>query len=200
MVQPSTQSDTVGGMHKATHCFRSSLFQRERCWSLDGDALLCSENGRLEGVPLRDVVRIRIYRVPPSIIPAMRRTILYLSTGDRVVLDSSHYARFGVIEDRGASYRSLIADVLRAISRLDPHVQVIVGPPLMLWLSWVVLLTALCIVVAFGVAVSFAGEFPMAGLFSFGIVIGFLPLAWKIVRRGCAHRVEVQSIPADVFE
>ena len=92
-----------------------------------------------------------------------------------------------------------MADVLRAMSRINPHAQVIVGPPLMLWLAWLVVLIASCVVVAFGIVVLFADEFPMASLFSFGIVIGFLPIAWRIVRRGRAHRAEAESIPADVF-
>jgi hypothetical protein len=161
--------------------------------------VLSDESGE-ERVPLSDIVRVRIYRVPASIFPAIRRAVLHLHSGKRIVLQSSHYVRLGTVEDRVETYRHVIGNLLQGIEKHSPHAEIVVGPPDALWITWLVLLVAACGVLVAALAVWIAGELPAAALFSLAIVIAFLPTAWRTVRAGRSRRAEARSLPVDALE
>ena len=182
------------------HCFRRTIFARERCYTLDDAALVCSEDGSEHRVPLSEILRIHIYRVPASMGPAIRRTVLHLRSGKRVVLQSNHYVRLAVIQDRADTYRYLVTNLLQRIARYSFEPEITLGAPGALWITWLVLFVASCIVLAAGLLIFVAGDFPIGAVLSFGIVVGFLPLAWRMLRAGRAHRTDVRSVPADALE
>ena len=182
------------------HCFRPSIFTHERCYVLEADALVSRDALQPERVPLSEIDRIRVYRVPGGMGPWIRRAVLHLRSGKRLVLQSTHYVRLAVIEDRTETYRALLGSLLRRVPSFNPQVSITVGPSSALWVTWLVLLILSFVVTAAGVALWLAGDFPIAAVLSFGLVIGFLPISWRMVRGGRAHSISPDALGGDVFD
>ena len=182
------------------HCFRASIFARERCYALEDDALVCSDPQRPERVPLSEIDRMRFYRVPSGMGPWLRRGVIHTRSGKRIVLQSNHYVRLAVIEDRVETYRAFVCSLLGRVPKFKPQVSIAIGTPPALWITWLILFIASCGVTAAGLLLWLAGDFPLAAAMSFAIVIGFLPVAWRVVRSRRAHATDGDSVAAEVLE
>jgi hypothetical protein len=131
--------------------------------------------------------------------PSLRRAVLSLRSGRKLVLQGNSFARFGVIEDRGESYRRLVEALVQRIAAANPPVEVLVGPSTALWAFWLVVLIGSGIVLAAGLLLVAMGDFPLSAALYLGLVVAFVPLGWRVVAAGRSRRADPMQLPRTLF-
>jgi hypothetical protein len=190
-------SDIPAG--EIAHAFKPTIFSGEVRYVLERDTLI-RYNGRTEEhTPLTDIVRIRLYAVPSGTGPSLRRTVLSLRSGRKLILQSNSFVRFGVTEDRGESYRRIVQTLMQRIPAANPQVEVIVGPSTALWAFWLIALIGSGIVLAAGALLVAMGDFPLSAALYFGLVVAYVPLGWRVVASGRSRRADPMHLPRTLF-
>ncbi|MEP7182691.1 MAG: hypothetical protein ABI886_10915 [Betaproteobacteria bacterium] len=195
-VPPSTPGRAAA---EVAHAFKPNVASREQRYVLLRDAIVGSDGATERRTPLSAIRRIRIYAVPSGMGPSLRRTLLSLRSGRKLVLESNSYVRFGVIEDRGETYRRLVEAPVRQVATTDPAVEIVVGPPTALWAFWLVVLIASAMVLVAGALVAVTGDFPLSAALYLGLVVVLMPLGWRFVAAGRARRADPMQLPDKLF-
>jgi hypothetical protein len=170
-----------------THSFRASLFSHERRFVLKATSLVWSDQRGEHTVPLSDVRRVQIYHAPASGGRTIRRTVIRLQDGRKLIVQSNHFVRLATFEDRVESYTAWVRALLGHLAAANPRAQVLIGPPLGLWITYLALLIASAGVLLAGAILWAIGWFPFSAAVTFALLAGFLPLCWRVVRGGRAR-------------
>lgn len=184
---------------EVVHAFRPTIFGREHRYVLADDVLVKRVGAAERRIPLADIVGVRIYATPSNMGPALRRTVLRARSGGKVFLQSNSFARFGVIDDRGESYRRIVEALLQRLQAIDPALPLVVGPSLGLWLFWVSVLALGALVLVAASLVAMTGELPLKAVPYLALVSAFMPLGWRVYKAGRAHRADFAQLPPDLF-
>jgi len=175
---------------EVTHVFRASLFGREQRFTLAGSALRWLDGPRQLEVPLSAIARVQIYHAPASGGRTIRRTVIRLQDGRKLIVQSNHYVRLATFEDRVESYGAFVHALLDGLTAVNPHAEVLLGPPTGLWVTYLALLIASGGVLTAGLILWMVGSFPVSTAVTFALLAGFLPLCWRVVRAGRARRAD----------
>lgn len=183
------------------HSFRPTVFSRERHYQLHDEALLWTDDEVQRSAALRDVASVRIYRQSGAGLgPTIRRAVLLLRSGDKVVLQSTHYVRFGVIEDRAGSYRAFVGALLERIVAANPQAKVIFGHSWLMWTIWLAVLIGAVLVLAGSLLLFITHDFPLEVLLYLGIIVAFLPVTWRVVSTSRPRVGNPQALPAGILD
>ena len=184
---------------QVAHAFKPGIASREQRYVLERDAIAWSDGTTERRTLLSDIGRIRLYAAPSGMGPSLRRTVLSLKSGRKLVLQSNSYVRFGVVEDRGETYRRLVEALVRQVSATDSAVEILVGPPTALWAFWLVVLIGSALLLAAGALLAVRGDFPLSAALYLGLVVILMPLGWRFVAAGRARRADPMRLPDSLF-
>ncbi|HVF64106.1 MAG TPA: hypothetical protein VNE58_08935 [Casimicrobiaceae bacterium] len=189
-------------MNDLVHAFRPSIFARERRYRLRDQTLLVDDGDAAErSVMLATVASIRIYRQDATKVgPAVRRAILHLASGETIVLQSDHYVRLFVIEDRAASYRAFVTALLERVIAAVPNVRVVVGHSWMAWMLWLVILAGAAVVLLAGGVMVAAAQSPLLVIPYLAIIVAFLPVTWRVVTKSRPRLADARALPAGILD
>jgi hypothetical protein len=176
--------DTADANSTLTHSARLSLFSKERTYRLEPDALVWSEGNKSGRLPYDAVKYVHIYSVPPAMGQKVRRTILKSDLSPKVVIAGAHFAGLGQFEDRSDSYFAFVEELLARVTAARPDVPIRVGQSWLLYGFWVAMLVLSAILLPLMAIIIFDGGFEPRAIPAIGIMLVFLPVSWKIVRRG----------------
>ena len=183
------------------HAFRMSLIGRERRFRLGDDALEIDDGVGTQAIPFAGIAGIRLYKQSgASFGPTIRRTVLTLSDGGTVVLQSSHYVSLGTFEDRVESYRALAGALVARVTAANPQARVTVGHSWFAWSVWFALLVGALAVLALGAVLLVRRDFPVAALLYLGVVVAFVPLMWRVVSRSRPRLRDPRALPAGILD
>lgn len=180
-------------MAAPTHSYRPNIFVPERTFRLEDGALAWSD-GRVAGrLKLAEIARLRVYAMPASLVPGLRRCIVRRKGGGKVVIGSTHYLHLGVTEDRAATWAPFVRALIERTAAANPAVILVSGQAWAMWAMWVLLTVGSLLVLAGMLAVLVEGEFPLGALVSVAVVAAFLPLCWRMVARGRPRTVDPRT-------
>lgn len=186
-------------MSEFVHVVRPNIFTTDRSFQMTDDAVTW-EGGRSPGrLAFAEIERIRIHDAPMAYGPGLRRCVLRPRRGAKLFIPSLHYKRFGVTEDRSASYAPFVRELVARIARANPNVQIIAGRTRAAQAVWIVLLVSLVLVLALALVMLVSGQFPWQAIFMMPILIGFLPMTWRTARHPGPRVVDAHSIPPELL-
>jgi Kdo2-lipid IVA lauroyltransferase/acyltransferase len=110
------------------HSFRRNFLGSERTYRLLPDGLEVREARSLHVVPYRDIVEIREYRSKvwgplAAQLPRRLDYVLRCRDGQKIVLNSVHYAGFRAGENRSASCLALVDELRRRVAAANADVR-----------------------------------------------------------------------------
>ncbi|MCC7274402.1 MAG: hypothetical protein IT561_17175 [Alphaproteobacteria bacterium] len=178
------------------HRFRPNVFVPERVFRLEDDALAWSDGRNAGRIPYADIVSLRIYAIPASIVPGMRRCVVRRRGGGGTVIGSTHYVRLGVTEDRSASWKPFVRELLVRVVAADPAVVLMTGQGWTMWSLWIALLAGSLAVLLGAAAALFAGDFPVGAIAAVAVVVALLPLCWRMAGRSRPRRLDAAGVEA----
>jgi hypothetical protein len=150
-----------------THRVRANVFASDAEWQLTGDRLSWSEiaNGasRQGGlIALDQIESIRLTREPTR---GGARMFCRVRTRDGAgtMIASAHHAVMLKAEDRSASYRAFVGELIERTAAVNPTARYITGATPIVW--W-------------GIVLGLAGFFAALGVFLFALSV-FAVLAWR---------------------
>lgn len=157
--------------------------------------------GRDNGIAYADVTRLQAYTAPLGMVgPPLRRCVVRSRRGGRIVLQGTHYVRLGVTEDRRGAYGPFIDALVRRAAAANPDLAVIVGQSWAMWLVWLAILAGIVVVSVLALVALVNGDFPWQAAIVVALVLGFAPVAWRIVRRGRPRRVAAGDFTAAMLD
>jgi hypothetical protein len=183
-------------MSELAHAFRASAFSAERHYRLGPDALEWKDDRQAGQIAYRDVVKVSISNVP-TLGQTQYRCMLRSAAGQKAALTSASYKRFGVIEDRSASYVPLVRELLLRIAAANPKASFSAGQGFGLWLFWLIILVLAALILAGGLILTVMGQVPMAATGSFVVLAIMLPIGWRVVRHGPPRSVDPRTPPPE---
>jgi hypothetical protein len=116
-------------------------------------------------------------------------------SGEKTVLTSASYQRFGVIEDRSASYVPLVRELLLRVAAANPKASFIAGQGFGLWLFWLVILVLDVLILAGGLILTVIGQFPTSGAAVFLVLVLMLPTGLRVIRHGPPRTFDPHAPP-----
>ncbi|MGH6923515.1 MAG: hypothetical protein ACRED5_07220 [Propylenella sp.] len=192
MQQQSKQQAVTGG--EATHTVRRSIFAKERTYRLEPDAVAWTEGKSSGRVRYADVKGIHIYSMPPAMGQTVRRTVLRGNFRRKLKIQATHFLGFGRTEDRAESYFRFMEQLLARITAANPQVAIHAGQGWPLYIFWLVIFLASIVILALGAIMFAVGAFEAKALPAFAIVLLFLPVSWRIIRRGRPRRADAGAL------
>jgi hypothetical protein len=210
------------------HSARSNLYQNEAHWRLADAALERSggepakapwwaralrfylllivpwgldriDRGGDARFPYASIKQLRLSYEPTRIEDNRHRCALKLSSGEKAMIYSTHFTGFDSFEDRAASYRPLVRELVMRVAAANPACTFWAGKSrLVYWTQHIFLLVLLLLMVF--VLGYFSGfnlsELAMAKL---AVIIGFIPLAFLYARKNYPQRFAPPDIPHEVL-
>jgi hypothetical protein len=123
--------------------------------------------------------------------------VLRSPAGKRAVLTSASYKRFGVIEDRSATYVPLVRELLLRVAAANPKASFAAGQSFGLWFFWLIILVLAALILAGAVILALMGQVPMTAIGSFVVLAIMLPIGWRVVRHGPPRPFDPRTPPLD---
>src|SRR5262245_58961718 len=118
---------------------RPNIFVPERTYQLDPDALVWKDSRGQGRLPYQDIFKVRTDSLLNPVGPIMRQCVLHRSYGTKVVLKSTHYIGLSNMEDRSASYRPFVDELLFRVAVANPHARFMVGLTWPMWMTWLLI-------------------------------------------------------------
>ena len=117
---------------------RRNILARERLYSLGPDGLSWREVRGQRHIAYQDVVALRIYKVRlldpfSGALTRQHRCVARLRGGSRIVLVSTHYAGFRMVEDRLAAFLPFMRAFEHRVREKNPGVDVTFSPHRAMW-------------------------------------------------------------------
>lgn len=181
------------------HSVRKSLFDEERTFTLELDALCWSGAGKsARRMPYADVRDLRLIGYASPIGESFQCTVRDRK-GTKVKLRSAHYRSLNNFEDRTATYAPFVRDLARRVAANAPDAKFIAGSTA-LWLAWLIV-GVLCVgVIALLILSLFEGLPPLgAWIIAIAICLAAMPLAWSRIRKGAAHTFDPNMPPPELL-
>jgi hypothetical protein len=142
---------------------------------------------------------VRLYHSPTVknpflggvVAPGFARCVIHRRHARARILSSIHFLSFGKFEDRSASFRPFVAELMRRVAATRPDAVFVSGMPLALWLTWIVIFAGVLALVAFAAAMviglpGFTSPDPfdrvVAGFVLVACLIGIVPFYRMIAR------------------
>lgn len=176
-----------------THSFRRNSFTPERTYRLESDALTWTEGAKSGRVAYRDIDRARIYSMPPYAGHTVRRTTLRGRFPGKLGIRAMHSVGLGDTEDRAESYFQFVEELLARIKAANPDLTIRVGQPWALYLFWLFLLACYFVLIPMMLLLLF-GPGWLEGAVGLVILGTFLPIVWRMVRRGRPHVADASAL------
>ena len=143
-----------------THRVRASVFAQEAEWRLEGDRLIWREatdsnSARSGMIALDQVESLRLTREPTR---GGTRMFCRVRTRDGTAahIASAHYAGVLRNEDRSASYKDLVCELIARLAAVNPRVRFLAGATRPVW--WGVALGIAALFGALGALFAIAGR------------------------------------------
>ncbi len=143
-----------------THRVRASVFAQEAEWRLDGDRLIWreatgSDSARSGMIALDQVESLRLTREPTR---GGVRMFCRVRTrdGTAALIASAHYAGVLRTEDRSASYKGLVCEMVARLAAANPNARFLTGATPFVW--WGVVLGLALLFGALGALFVLAGR------------------------------------------
>ncbi|HEY6259148.1 MAG TPA: hypothetical protein VIY51_25505 [Xanthobacteraceae bacterium] len=184
-------------MTEFVHAFRPSIMSGERSYRLGPNSLIWKDERQEDSIGYGEIAKVNINSMAPPFGQAQSRCVLHPRSGGKIVLSSGSYQRFGVIEDRAASYAPLVRELLTRIAVANPNAIFTAGQPRELWWLWLVLLIASVLILLGGLALALMGQFPLPAAAAFMIVLAGIPVGWRVVRHGRPQPLDPRAPPED---
>ena len=120
-------------MAAAVYSSRRNILTRERAYTLTADGLEWREDRRDGRVAYADIVELYVCRVRlldpfAGMLTRQHRCILRLRDGSRLVLVSTNYAGFRLMEDRLAAFLPFVQELEHRLRKRNPSAAVISRP------------------------------------------------------------------------
>ncbi len=117
------------------HRCRASVLEKETLWRLEGDTLLKIVEGLPPfSIPLHSIVRICLEYAPTQYLKQRCLCRLDDSRGVSASFPSGHYVDFAAFEDRSASYRPFVLELIRRRAAYGPGCRYLAGTSFANWL------------------------------------------------------------------
>lgn len=184
----------TAGDSAPAYSFRLSLLKKERTYRLEPDALVWIEGRKSGRVPYSDIRRVHIFSMPPAMGQTIRRVILTGAFRGKLKIAATHFKGLGRFEDRSGSYFPFAEALLARITTASPNVAIRAGQGWISYLFWTAMLVFIVIILAFGAIAFFAGGIAAPALPAFVILIAFLPVSWRIARRGRPRKADAGAL------
>ncbi len=181
------------------YAVRPSILTAETTYQVSEDALSWSAGTRGNHVPLGDIVSVRIFTSPAvryrfvadAPFGGLDMLVLKLRDGRSLSVRSKHYRRFGVFEDRAATFIPFVNAVISRVGEVNPTARFVSGMPTALWWLWIVVSAIVALAMTFGVLmviIAATGDRDLPGLILglvFAVASGLsLRSTLKVVRSG----------------
>ncbi len=193
MHQPITPADSGRVL---AHSARLSLFSKERTYRLEPDALVWSEGDKSGRVPYDAIRHVHIYSIPPAMGRTVRRTVLKSDLSGKIVIAATHFVGFGKFEDRSDSYFAFMEALLARVTAARPDVPIRVGQSWPLYIFWVAMLVLSVAMIPLIAAITLDGGLQPKAIPAIVVLLLFLPVSWKIVRRGRPRYADASALRA----
>jgi hypothetical protein len=210
------------------HRSRANVFQREATWRLGIDALereggepadapwyahalrfylrllwpwagIKIDRGGPARFPLRDIAEIRLLFDPTRLDTTRHRCDVTLHDGTRATFWSTHYVSVGEFEDRGASYRPLVRELVARTAAANPRCAFRAGKrPLVYWAEHIFLLAMAAFLIWVLALVGGSGLSELV-LVKLAILAALVPLALRYARKNRPRGFDPATIPADIL-
>lgn len=187
-------------MDPIVHTVRPTVFSTLQQFRLDDDAVVCDDGRAVRRIAYTAAAQLRLFRFPVAFGSTQRRAVLDSRDGVRLTIQSGHYVRLGVIEDRQRTYRPFVAALIDRLAAANPRLRVVVGQPWALWWVWlIVLLGSIAVIAGSAIAIALR-QFPLSAALYVGLVLAFLPIGWRVVVRGRPREVDIGSLPTEALD
>src|ERR1700686_3307013 len=115
-------------MEQPSYSFRQSRGRPETFYRLTDAALEWTEGTATESVAFSDIRFVRLYHSPTVknpflggvVAPGFARCVIHRRHARARILSSIHFLSFGKFEDRSASFRPFVAELMRRVVAARP--------------------------------------------------------------------------------
>ena len=177
-----------------TYACRVSALEKERRWYLSADTLSWQSEGYQDAVPLAEIQEIRLKNTPTRFEPNLYWCRIRTRGGKVWEWKSHHFAGFAQFQDRSATYRVFVVNLIMRVVTQNPQCTLIGGTS---WLSWIFhalfltgSLIALMVVMFF--MYTAIGWLVIVKLI---VIVFLLPRAYRWLMRNKPSRFSAREIP-----
>lgn len=177
---------------------RLTYFDKVRIYRLIGEQLQFEEEGRLQNIPLSEIMSIRCRFFPTRFQLDRYEMILAFSSGLTLKLGNQLFRGFADFEDRSSAFRDFVISLHTARADVSPPCKFFAGvTPLSFWLNALFLGSIMALLIF--LMVVFATSIPGVALVKFAIFIFMLPIAINWFRKNKPRQYDGNAIPPDVI-
>lgn len=164
-------------MTPQTHSARPSLFGKETTYRTTETALTIETEGGTVEIPYSDVTQVRLITYG-GFDGVQAQTTVHSKSGTKARIRSHHYYSLNNFENRGATYSSLVRDLVRRVATANPGVRLVAGAGTGVRIAWWAILIPL---VVMGAVMGLVGLLALVELLGFIEVSADDPADWGMV-------------------